>query len=50
MLADQFGQAGSFDIVHREERLAGVFVHLVDGDDVRVLQVRRGLRFGPEPL
>ena len=50
MLADQFRQAGSYDVVHREERLAGVFTHLVDGDDVWVLQVRHGLRFGPEPL
>ena len=49
-LADDLRQRAAFDIVHREVVLALVDTDLVDGDDVRMLQVGDGLGFGLEAL
>ncbi len=44
-LADELVQALPLDILHREERRAGMFAHVVDGDDVRVLEMSSGAGF-----
>ena len=45
-IAHELSQVLAFDIIHREEVLAGVDADLVDGHDVRMLQNRGGRGFG----
>ena len=47
-VARHVGQRAARDIVHGEEVLALVFADFVDGNNVRVLEVRNGLSFGLE--
>jgi len=48
--ADELGQVLSLDVIHREEMLAVVDAHVVNGDDVRVLEERRSRDLAPESL
>ncbi len=49
-LSHSFGEVLALDVIHREIMLPLVFANLVNGHDVRMLQIGRGLRFGVEPL
>ena len=46
----QLGQTPPRDVVHRKVRLTVGLANLVDGDDVRVLELGDGLGFTAEPL
>src|SRR5437016_11104952 len=48
--ADELGEVLSLDVIHREIMLAVVETHVVNGDDVRVLEERRRRDFAPESL
>jgi hypothetical protein len=48
LIANQLREVASFDQVHGEKWLAGMFADFVDGDDARVLQVRGGFSFRAE--
>ena len=50
LVAHQPRQALPLDVVHHEEVPALVDAHLVDGDDVRMVQTRRRNGLGAEPL
>ena len=41
-IAHQLGQSLALDVIHREEGIALVLAHFVDGDDVGMLQARGG--------
>ncbi len=41
-------QVAPGDVLHRDERRAGVLVEVVDRDDVRMIQTSRGLRLAAE--
>jgi hypothetical protein len=45
VLVEKVGQRRAVDVFHDQERLVGVGVPLVDRDDVRVVEHRRGARF-----
>ena len=48
-LCEQAIERRAVDQLHRDERHAVGFVDVVDRDDVRVVERRRGLRFPDEP-
>ena len=48
--AHQVAQRATFDVLHDDEVRAAVLAPVVDGDDVRVVEVGGGLRLAPEPL
>ena len=47
---DQLAQRPTLDVLHHDEVRARLLAPVVDGDDVRVVEVRGGLRLAPEPL
>ena len=48
--ADQVAQRPALDVLHHDEVRADFLAPVVDGDDVRVVEVRGRLRLAPEPL
>ena len=47
---DQVAQRSALDVLHDDEVRARLLAPVVDRNDVRVVEVRGGLRFPPEPL
>ena len=50
LAAEDLGEAAPVDVLHDDVVGAGGLAPVVDADDVRVVEVRGGLRLTPEPL